>query len=781
MPLFDGGAVVSGLVPTIGPVLRRLDPKTAYRSLNKGFWPAELRLGECSVIYGHNGSGKSSFASLLLEIASEAATTEVVWEDERGTSHAVRAGSGGPSPAMAVFTKEWVLRNLSQFLDGDTASPIVTLGEEAIEAQEQEVELGEKIDAFRRDATEASKTSQESTTKAKRLASAAQDGIANQLKSFDYQRFNKNKYSMPVVEGMLRKYEGEFPNENESVEALKRLSEAAPKHVTSIEDAPGGLMTALSGLETVLTETPTSVALASLAESQERQQWAEQGVSLHEGLDDCLFCGEAITLQRREQLAKHFDQSWFDIRARAQSLSQKVKSRKESLTSWLAAVPAQEALASELRDGYATNLKLLKDEVAARITVLDELERNLKDKVEDPATTPIAPDWSLLTRDLSAATLQKAIAEHNARVEDHNTAVEARYETVLDHIIGSRAEAFRQHEAGAKSAQARSKAAKDGAELAERTLTELRQKQFSNSKMAETLTTDLGRVYGKDHLSVAVTEDGKSYACRRGEAPATHLSDGERTTLSLLYFLRKLEDETLSGDKTARIVVIDDPSSSLDREALFATHQWLVDTLKGFGQFILLTHDFGLLRLFLKSKGAAWNKSLKKIRDGDGDEQRFPTVTFLEMYAATQDDVRKTQIAQLPPMLAQRTTEYAYLFANVMTGIVDGPDYDRLFLLPNAVRRVLEVFASYKAPHLGTFDQRLEGLMGGDLANNPHRDVYTFCNRYSHGEGSESVDVLDARTVHRQIRRCMEFLKFADSEHFERMCKATGSNATTIT
>lgn len=149
-------------------MLRRLDPTTDYRSLSKGFWPTTLPLGRRSVIYGHNGSGKSSFASLLLEIASEAASTEVMWEDELGANHAVRVGSGGPSPAMAVFTKEWVRRNLSQFLEGDTASPIVTLGEEAIEAKEQEVELGKKIAAFRLEATEASKKSQESTARAKK-------------------------------------------------------------------------------------------------------------------------------------------------------------------------------------------------------------------------------------------------------------------------------------------------------------------------------------------------------------------------------------------------------------------------------------------------------------------------------------------------------------------------------------------------------------------------------------------------------------------------------------
>lgn len=133
--------------------------------------------------------------------------------------------------------------------------------------------------------------------------------------------------------------------------------------------------------------------------------------------------------------------------------------------------------------------------------------------------------------------------------------------------------------------------------------------------------------------------------------------------------------------------------------------------------------------------------------------------------------------AQLPSMLRTHTSEYAYLFKKVMAGVADGTNHDRLFLLPNAARRMLEVFTSYKVPHLGTFSQRLDGLMeteGGDA--NPYRDVYDFCNRYSHGEGSESVDVLDARALHGQIRRCMELLRHSDEQHFDRMCKATGAN-----
>lgn len=300
----------------------------------------------------------------------------------------------------------------------------------------------------------------------------------------------------------------------------------------------------------------------------------------------------------------------------------------------------------------------------------------------------------------------------------------------------------------------------------------MRQAQFTTKEMADQLTQDLARVYGKAHLSIAVTDDGKSYTCRRGDQPGLNLSEGERTTLSLLYFLRNLEDQQTHGvDSTQRIVVIDDPSSSLDREALFATHQWLLSTLSGFGQYVVLTHDFNFLRLFITSHKSKWSTSAKAIGVGDKDEARFPKVAFLEMFAGTKDGKRHTKVDRLPDLLRNSTSEYAYLFSMVMKGVQNPEDHERLFLLPNAARRVLESFAAYKAPHRPNFLQQLETLVKAD-PEEPYRDVYDFCNRFSHGEGNETVEVLDARVVHGQVRRCMEFLRAVDLEHFENMCNA---------
>lgn len=754
-------------------MLRRLDPKTRFRSLGPGFWPSNLALGKRAVIYGHNGSGKSTLSELLLEIASDNSPVDATWEDENGTAHKIVRGGGGPSPSMAVFTKSWVHRNLSQFLEGAGASPIVTLGEEAIGAKEQERELVKQIGEFRSQAKVADKQAQDHAAGAKKLAAAAQDAIANQLREFDYGRFTKNRYSMPVVEGKLRNYKGKFPDANEHAEALKRLGEGAAERINDLSVPPDDLLSAFQSLEAVLIETPTSMALASLSADQDRQAWVERGLELHENVDGCSFCGNTITEERRKQLAKHFDKSWFEIRERAQVLLGEVQRAGAAYSGWLRTLPDAPELVSELRDGYSEHLEAAREQVAARSQTLDELAAALRAKMEDPSTTPAPPDLAPLKAAIAVVAMQQAISEHNRQADEHSVVTEVRYETVVNHIIGSRSDAFRDLEARAAADRSEAKKSADAADLADRSLTEVRQRQFTTSKMAATLTNDLARVYGKNHLSVTVTPDGKSYSCRRGDEPAQHLSDGERTTLSLLYFLRKLQDESDRSTPAERIVVVDDPSSSLDREALFATHQWLIDTLKDFGQYVVLTHDFNLLRLFLKSQKSRWTESVKKIDKGDDAEKLFPSVSFLEVFTATQSDERVTLLEALPRMLRNNVSEYAYLFSMVMKGVANATDSERLFLLPNAARRVLEFYANYKAPHLPNFDQQLRSLIEDEDAAEVYRDVYDFCNRYSHSEGSEHVDVLDARAVHIHIRRAMEFLKSVDPKHFSRMCKAT--------
>ncbi|MGC5627250.1 AAA family ATPase [Georgenia sp. Z1344] len=755
-------------------MLRRLDLNKPWRSLEPGFWPDELPAGRRTIVYGHNGSGKSTFAELLLSLADSDDAKGVVWEDDQKRRTSISADGVNSKAPIAVFTRKWVEANLSEFLDGASAAAIVTLGKEAIDAKEEQNRLVEELGNLQNQAEQADEQQKLADDKLKALARDVQDRIVSELQEFDYKHFTKSRYSVTKVQDDLRKYTGEIPDSNAHAEALKRLGEQAQLPAPAIVAAPADVADQLVALNELLSETPTRVAIRELESNPAAQTWVEEGLALHEGLDHCFFCAGEISRDRRDQLALHFDESWLQIRSRSKTLLAAVAIENQALIDWQTTLPAPTNLASELRSVYEEAFERINAAVDERIKTLKSIERTLNEKIADPSATPDAPEWSMLSTTPSISGLVQAITQHNEQVRRHEQITAERTQTVLDHLVGSQSEPFRGLEQQAKDLATASSRAKAAVKLAEHQLADVRRKQFTNNEKADALTRDLARVYGKGHLRVAVTSDGKSYACRRGDEPGKHLSHGERTTLSLLYFLHKLEDEQVANsDRSQRIVVIDDPSSSLDREALFATHQLLFDTLDNFGQYVILTHDFNLLQLFIKSHKTAWFKSRSRVNAADADEIRFPKVSFLEMYAASVTGARQSRVGSLPYALLKNTSEYAYLFSTLMAGIADSANHERLFLLPNAARRLLEIFASYKAPHRTNFLQQLEVLVESQ-EDEPYRDVYHFCNRFSHGEGSESIDVLDARAVHGQIRRCLEFLRAVDSEHFDRMCTATG-------
>lgn len=198
----------------------------------------------------------------------------------------------------------------------------------------------------------------------------------------------------------------------------------------AIPDPPTGRVVDLEVLGALLAETPTRVALETLAADQVRQAWVEQGMPLHEHLDECLFCAGPLTNERRAKLAKHFDQSWFQIRERALSLLQQVNATKVAFEGWLANMPDPKELCSEVRDGYGVHVKVVAAEVAARLAALEEVRKALQLKADDPSVTPGVPDVNILATDLLCAPLQQAVAEHNEQADQHNVVVEARYETV---------------------------------------------------------------------------------------------------------------------------------------------------------------------------------------------------------------------------------------------------------------------------------------------------------------------------------------------------------------
>ena len=106
------------------------------------------------------------------------------------------------------------------------------------------------------------------------------------------------------------------------------------------------------------------------------------------------------------------------------------------------------------------------------------------------------------------------------------------------------------------------------------------------------LNEDLHQYLGHDEVRLEVRDTGYVLT-RRGE-PAQSLSEGERTALALLYFLKSLRDRRFNMSQG--VVVLDDPVSSLDSNSLYLAVGFIRERTQDAAQLFLLTHNFTFFR-----------------------------------------------------------------------------------------------------------------------------------------------------------------------------------------
>jgi len=97
------------------------------------------------------------------------------------------------------------------------------------------------------------------------------------------------------------------------------------------------------------------------------------------------------------------------------------------------------------------------------------------------------------------------------------------------------------------------------------------------------------------------------------------LSAGDRNTLALAFFFASLEQDPTRGSK---VVVIDDPISSLDEHRTLTTVQELRRLAQQTSQVILLSHSKPFLCRVWEGADHHSRAALELVRDGDGSTIR---------------------------------------------------------------------------------------------------------------------------------------------------------------
>lgn len=536
----------------------------------------------------------------------------------------------------------------------------------------------------------------------------------------------------------------------------------------------------------------TSSTIERLAANHRLASWAQQGLELHEPGDRCAFCDSTVQQSRIEDLRAHFDDSYRALQASAQQLEGQLTDAEEELDATLGALRTLAdnggAVADKISES-ADRLEAYGRQVRSWLSAGRKLvqQRQINPFGEVSWEAPPAPDRSVFEELAEVAATENT--ELRNRRENIASIREQAAERLRRHIaakhVGEYQTAVQEFEAAQREhAENTDEHSKHGQERAG-LIAQARAEQRDGRYLAEQLTDDLHAYLGHRQLTVEFrpSEERPGFAFLRNGEPAIGLSEGERGAVCLLYFLRALDSDEVSPQLPQACIVIDDPVSSFDQDALLAAFSFLRRRLRRDGgglrcaQVVILTHNFEFFRLWKDALDSVTRSDRDAARrtECDVDQLRGRKAALLELRATTADPeltVRHSVLRELGHGRAG-SSEYYLLFQRVCEATL--PEHEHAALLAgNAARRLLESFLRWKLPHKTNFTGAVDQLgQQHDVPSVTREWVIRALHGASHREEVEITSSAYVGDIVQHLRAALAFMKAVDPQHYDGMREAT--------
>lgn len=733
-------------------------------------WPANLSgFGRYNLVYGWNGAGKTTLSRLFrsLELRCPPSVGEAVLRIG-GTDV---GGSEFPSSTfpIRVFNRDFIHESVFPIGGGDVP-PIFVVGKDSVEKQKD-------VDRL---------TTERQTKDSERTAARNRKGQAE--REFEKHCIDRAK----VVKDSLQKTGSAYNNYNrtdyqgrahrmaaDGDAVSHRLSEsqrksflaqhhATPKPpVSTTSYRLPNLQELTEDVSVLLRTTVVSSAIQTLKDNSALAEWVRHGLGLYKKYpsDKCLFCEQPIPAGRLGELEAHFNAEYERFLQRVDEQIRALEAVEKQAAE--AVVPNRAELYDDLAADFDTALHTFRQLADVVRQYISELVDGLKRKRTEPFVA-LSPSAAAPTADPSAVDrLNEVIRRHNQACDDFARRVNEARDRLAQDMISEGLDEFIRFRDAVQAATAAIGPIE--AEIAQRTeeIERLERDIREHRRPAEELNEDLKRYLGHGDLQLTIKDNG--YSITRSGVPAGMLSEGEMSAISLLYFLKSLEDRTF--DKPNGTVVLDDPVSSLDGNALFLAFGLIRERTKGVGQLMLLTHDFSLFRQVRN-----WFHHLPGQRRNDVSQR---PARFFMLECISRNGPRTSTLRWVDSLLEHYESEYHFLFASVYR-IWSAPPATSIadyYHVPNMARRVLEAFLAFKVPQAsGELHNALQ-LVSFDESKKSR--VLRFLHTQSHGAdldpGHDPTVLGECRAVLEDLLALMQSL---DDGHFSAMVRLVNQTPT---
>lgn len=723
-----------------------------------------------NVIYGWNGSGKTTLSNLFRSLEKKRNISEGEIEFLIGNRKVFGSDiEDDPDlPNVKVFNKDFIKDTV--FSESGDIAPIYYVAEGSRIIRREIKKLGKEVDA-NVDDIEKKREAIEKTGKdiSSLLVQNANDLVKRLLRSSGtgnpYNTYNKSNFESKLIE--LQKLDSDELEKKilseDEIDVLRDKKDTKSKDPIPDFELPfSDLSKHHESVNKVLKETVVSKTLKELEEDQELSSWIRTGLKIHQEreADQCLFCNNSFEESRKSSLEEHFNDAYNNFLKELDQNIDKLKSISEQIR--------QKSFIqkSDFYDHLYGDFEQVKAEFEKEKNKFSRYLNNLGDALEEKRGKPFKPmtlSISLIQSDIELCkSVEQLIGKHNQITENLDSEIKEARKKIEESIAAKKVGKY------SSLKEKKSKLKEEVNKLTEQNKTlksqidKLNEEISEHRKPASELNDDLESYLGRKELVFEPFESG--YRIKRGEEDARNLSEGERTAIAFLYFLKSINDENFKSQE--RIVVIDDPISSLDSNSIFHAFGFMKERTEDIDQLFILTHNHAFFRQ-VKNWFSSWDRQRKRMNHPEKANENFYMLNLIK-----NESERSSEICEMDKLLYKYDSEYHYLFSIIKKGSdSDGEALEYYYHFPNIARRLLESFLAFKKPQQAYDLKKALNTIRFDIVKKTK--ILRFLHANSHNdfisEPEHDHSILSETPA--VLKDLLDLIETVDEDHYKEMLK----------
>lgn len=722
-------------------------------------WPNNCNnFKKYNFIYGWNYSGKTTL-SRIFKFLEDKKTNQ----DFSNISFKLKTDNGsiterdiGKDLNIRVFNEDFISENFKWDDVNKEIEPVLIVGQESIELnKELENKKKEKSKLLEnKKSLEKEKNDKENAIE-KDLTNKATE-IRNILSITNPREFDKNE-----LKNRIKKSEKYSLLENKELEKIK--SKYTSKKFDKIKDIEFEfkVITYKAEVEKLLNKKiKATEIIQDFLNNPELSEWVYKGLGLHKDKDTCQFCGSPLTKERFDKLNQHFSKEYDNFIRELNSLKNTILNHKSDLQKL--SFPDKARFYDEIQNDYDFKVQEIKKLINFLIKQLDDLVTELERKKENVFTKiPLEKSFDKNIEDKAKSFLKEInnlIDKHNTISDNLENEKQESKEKLIQHYVKDFLSNSDYEKTIGVIKQLNENIEQIDKKIQEiiQEIRDIEQQIEASSIGAEKINKLFKDFFGDDKLKIEKTENGK-YKLFRENIIAKNLNTGERNIISLIYFFIKLEETGFV--RRDAIIFIDDPVSSLDSNHMYSVYSFICQKIKDLKQVFITTHNFEFFNLL---------KDMNRYDLGNNEGNFY----LVKRIKNTNSDY--STIENLPSLLLKFKSEYNYLFSaiNEYQGKEDKNNFEQLFILPNIVRRFLELYLLTKYPDGKKFKDKANRLFS-NIEKEKQKFILKFIDEHSHEENPQHASSFpDVEEITKVIRILLETLEKKDKEHYDALCES---------